>query len=85
VTAAVLDQTVRKFGWWKKGDSFFLMTDALAQWFLTEHEKEHKPWEPLWRGLADKDPTAALTSLVKDLRSSGELKNDDVTLLVIDL
>jgi hypothetical protein len=35
--------------------------------------------------MAEPNATAALTAYVEQLRCGGELKNDDVTLLMIDL
>jgi hypothetical protein len=34
-------------GHWESGDTFYLMTDALAAWFFREHEKGYAPWETL--------------------------------------
>ena len=42
---------LRKTGDWQNGDLFLLMTDALAQWFLSEVERGGQPWETL-RNLA---------------------------------
>jgi hypothetical protein len=63
------------------GDVFFLMTDALAQWFLGRIEAGQKPWKDLLalEGKGD----AQFASWVKRLRQSRELRNDDVTLLCI--
>jgi hypothetical protein len=72
-----------QFGNWRSGDRFFLMTDALAEWFLRRHERQGKPWQALARRLATSD--AALTRFVERLRKKNELKNDDVTLVRIDL
>ena len=62
------------------GDRLWLMTDALAEWFLIEHEAARAPWREL----------AALTDdgfpeWVADRRTAGQLKNDDVTLVEIEL
>jgi hypothetical protein len=75
----------RKWGGrWKTGDRFFLMTDALAQWFLGRREERRKPWKALVRRLAEPDATVALTGFVERLRRRGALANDDVTLLVVE-
>jgi protein phosphatase 2C-like protein len=78
-------QAKRKVGKWKHGDRFFLMTDAVAHWFLQRLEQKQKPWNSLLRRLADPNPTATLTGYIEQLRSQNEMRNDDVTLLVIDL
>lgn len=80
-----LEIAQQKMGSWKKEDRFFLTTDALAQWFLWCHENHQKPWASLQSKMDEPNPTAALTAHIEQLRSNGELKNDDVTLLVIDL
>jgi hypothetical protein len=72
-----------RFGKWRPGDRFFLMTDALAEWFLRYHEKRRKPWRALLRRL--NEPNARLEEFIEQLRAENEIKNDDVTLLVIDL
>jgi protein phosphatase 2C-like protein len=80
-----LAQAKRAVGKWQKGDRFFLMTDALAQWFFQRHEQKRKPWDSLLRRLAEPNPTAAMKGYVEQLRSRKEMTNDDVTLLLIDL
>jgi Protein phosphatase 2C len=74
-----------KIGSWQSGDRFLLMTDAAAEWFLRRHEAKRKPWQSLLRRFAEPNTTAALATYVKELWRAGELKNDDVTLLVIEL
>lgn len=72
-------------GEWRAGDCFFLATDALAEWFLRQHEAGLKPWqvwEPWLHGL---EVAAAFAEWVEGLRSSEALRNDDVTLLGIAL
>lgn len=80
-----LAQAVQRFGRWEKGDRFLLMTDALAQWFLCRDEEREKPWESLAKKFTEAEVSTAMTAHVEQLRRSGELKNDDITLLVIDL
>jgi Protein phosphatase 2C len=77
-------QAKRAVGKWQKGDRFFLMTDALAEWFFQRHEQQRKPWESLLRRLSEPNATAAMATYVDQLRSLNELKDDDVTLLMID-
>jgi hypothetical protein len=83
--AGLLGQAKQRVGRWQACDRFLLTTDALAQWFLRRQEQRRKPWQSLLRRLAGPDPTNALTAYVGRLRSRKALKNDDVTLLVIDL
>jgi hypothetical protein len=74
-----------EWGTWQPGDRLFLMTDALAQWFLRRHETNGQPWQLLARRLGDEKAHAALTAYVDELRDRDGLRNDDVTLLTIDL
>lgn len=69
-------------GSWGCDDAFFLMTDALACWFFKEKELGNKPWIQL-RDLDTQD-SVPFEKFVTDLRASGRIKNDDVTLLRID-
>ncbi len=72
-------------GKWHAGDRFFLMTDALAHWFLCRHKAAGKPWQVLAQKLAAPAPDAALTALIDELRAKEGMRNDDVTLLTIDV
>jgi hypothetical protein len=66
---------------WRPDDRLWLMTDALAQWFLKEVEDGGRPWDTL-DGLAN---DAQFATCVEDLRDRGGLRNDDVTALTIHL
>jgi hypothetical protein len=70
-------------GTWACDDQFFLMTDALACWFLKQSELGKKPWSIL--NAADADGLASFREFIIGLRREGALKNDDVTLLKIDI
>jgi Protein phosphatase 2C len=61
------------------GDSFYLMTDALAHWFLADHDRGEKPWIALDAVRTPRD----LDLFVSASRESLALKNDDVTLMSI--
>jgi hypothetical protein len=70
----------------RPGDRFFLMTDALAEWFLSCFEKDGRPWEAI-ASLSSSDgpgPEAAFAAWVEQLRAQDNLRNDDVTLLIIE-
>jgi len=66
-------------GSFRRGDQLLLMTDALAHWFLTEHEADRKPWRELNRLTNDE-----FGGWIETLRKARQLKNDDVTLLLIE-
>jgi hypothetical protein len=74
---------VRCSGRWKERDIFFLMTDALGCWFLRSIEEESRPWETLLDLRAGDTGPQSFAQLVHELRSTGQLRNDDVTLLRI--
>jgi hypothetical protein len=63
-----------------EGDDFFVCTDALAAWFLARAEEGSRPWETL-RDLTD----ASFADWVSLVRRTGELRNDDVTLVHVDI
>jgi hypothetical protein len=75
--------TVLARGTWRSGDRFYLMTDALAEWFLRRHENSGKPWQVLARGFAGS--RALLSRYIELLRREKDIQNDDVTLLMIEL
>jgi serine/threonine protein phosphatase PrpC len=74
----------RASGHWRPGDRFLLMTDALAHWFLHEIERGVLAIAEVAGLLGESDPQAAFRDWVETRRATG-LRNDDVTLLVIDL
>jgi hypothetical protein len=67
----------------RSGDHLLLMTDALAQWFLSEFEAGRRPWQTL--GQVRAGGLAAFAAWVNDQRSLRRLRNDDVTLLTVNL
>jgi hypothetical protein len=69
---------------WERGDSFYLMTDALAAWFLRTNESDGRPWEPL-RDLDTSDAELDFGDWVDQQRDLDQLNNDDTTLIRIDM
>lgn len=67
-------------GDWYPGDLFFLSTDALAQWFLTQWEAGAEPWSMLH---ALDDSQEKFEEFVTELRSKNLVRNDDMTLIII--
>jgi hypothetical protein len=61
------------------GDRILLMTDALAEWFLAEHEGGHSPWREFEQMTDD-----GFAHWVDACRKDRRLKNDDATLVVIE-
>jgi hypothetical protein len=74
----------RTGGHWRGGDRFLLMTDALAQWCLRRNEQGAEPAAVVAALLAESDPQAAFAGWVEERRREDGMRNDDVTLLVID-
>ncbi|HZQ26130.1 MAG TPA: hypothetical protein VFA94_00405 [Acidimicrobiales bacterium] len=70
-------------GDWRSGDTFFLATDAIAHWFLDETETGGTPWKQL--GQFDATHREAFGEWVAQLRMAKRLRNDDVTLVRIDV
>jgi hypothetical protein len=65
---------------WRFGDSFYLMTDALAAWFLQELHTGKTPWHDLNHYLLRKRPDHHWLSTQVERK---HLKSDDLTLLRI--
>ncbi len=72
-------------GRWRVKDRFLLMTDAIAHWFLSRHEAKGKPWNLLAPVLAVPQPAQAFESWIEALREHSDLRNDDITIAIIDL
>lgn len=79
------DRAVTKQGKAASRDRLWLMTDALAQWFLAEYETGNQPWAELELLMADPDAEELLTQRIAELRKSKRMRNDDVTLLLVEL
>lgn len=73
---------LEKRGLWQAGDRFLLMTDALAHWFLDQVEEGRKPWanELVEDAFAF---SGQFESWIGELRAEKNIRNDDVTLLMI--
>lgn len=64
-------------GTWQPGDDFFLVSDALAAWFLSETEAGRAPWK--W--LSTVGTVEEFARRIAVLRESGRLRNDDAALV----
>jgi hypothetical protein len=62
-------------------DQLLLMTDALAQWFLVEAEMGRRPWA----ALACVATPVGFAMFVECLGGGGALRNDDVTLVRVEV
>lgn len=77
----VLDQLQTAEGELQVRDRILLMTDALAHWFLVEAEMGRRPWAALGKLTT----VEQLGGLVDCLRAGGALRNDDVTLVSLEV
>jgi hypothetical protein len=68
-------------GLWEPGDDFYIMTDALAVWFLRANSYRYRPWDPI----RDLQTPLHFSSWVNCKRDEGELRNDDTTLVRVDI
>jgi hypothetical protein len=76
-------RAVRTSGDCRPGDRLWLMTDALARWFLARAEAGKKPWRDLEALLESGDERFA--DWVGKLRASKKLRNDDTTLVAVSI
>lgn len=67
----------------RSGDKFYLMTDALALWFLREHAAGKRPWEVLRDVGTDAAPP--FNDWIRTLRAGDDRMNDDATLLRVEV
>lgn len=66
-------------GSWEENDSLYLMTDALACWFLASCETGVIPWRLLTEVTLTQEPP--FEQWLAKLRGRREIRNDDCTLL----
>jgi len=79
---AGIDTAVRETeGRARPGDLLLLMTDALASWFLAEVELRRRPWAVLERIATQEE----FDSFIDLMRVGRSMRNDDVTLLKIEV
>ncbi len=71
-------------GTWHLDDDFYLTTDALAQWFLTEYEAGRKPWSVL-RDLDTDGEPRSFREIIDSLRLEKKIRNDDTTLVRVNV
>jgi len=79
-TASAL--TVCAHGMWQPGDIFLLATDALAHWVL---RSAARPTRVLGGLMSAMSSDGEFHSWVTGLRTSGKLRNDDVTAVVVSV
>lgn len=73
-------------GDYQGNDCFYLMTDALACWFLQEYEEGNKPWKVPRDLSTDIDKgQEEFKEWLSQLRENKLIHNDDVTMVRIDI
>jgi hypothetical protein len=77
-TERVIGHLATPNGGWTAGDQFFLLTDAIAAWFLNEVEQGRKPWHLL----AQLDQKSFET-FVDEQRYLQLMEDDDVTAVLL--
>lgn len=80
-----VDETMfgRMSGSWQHGDTFFLMSDAIAAWFYRRCEAGDRPWLDL--GKLDARKRSGFHQWLGELRRAKDIKNDDVTVLRVQV
>ncbi len=76
----VWDDITLERGTVQPDDILVFATDALARWFLVRHEAGERPWETLCALHSQSE----FDDFVTGLRQSRAMRNDDVTLLIVD-
>jgi len=64
---------------YQNGDHFYLMTDALSQWFLQEYETDSLPWNVL--NDFSVDNKKLFKKWIHKLRTEKAIRNDDVSMI----
>jgi hypothetical protein len=82
-SAGMMEKELRLEDDWRPGDRLWLMTDALAQWFLEQLQTDRGWWRYLAQMLETPDPAAEFEALVTWQRDGHAMRNDDVTWLTV--
>jgi hypothetical protein len=80
ITEQYIGKLVTYEGIWQTGDTFLLMTDAIAAWFLREGEQGTEPWE----FLAALDERR-FAQFVHETQTRRLMRTDDVTVFMIGM
>jgi hypothetical protein len=65
-------------------DLILIATDAIAAWIFKKKEASEKPWQELSTLLNYEDYKTDFTNWLNNKRRENEIKNDDVTLILIN-
>lgn len=73
-------------GTWLEGDTLLMMTDAIAAWFLSDYEQGGMPWQRLQELASLPRPLSThFGDFVTEMHRAGKMRNDDVTVLAIQI
>ena len=82
--AVVRRHVMSHAGDWEHEDTFYVVTDALAAWFLRSAAAGGRPWEDL-RDLDTSDFELDFETWVNEQRDQGDMHDDDTTLVRVSL
>jgi len=80
ITERYIGKLVTYEGIWQTEDTFLLMTDAIAAWFLREYEQGTAPW-----GVLTALDEQEFPQFVHETRTRRLMRTDDVTLFMIGM
>jgi hypothetical protein len=69
----------------KFGDTIILSTDAFSAWFLKQYEDEKRPWNTIKAFVEKKKYNKGFEKWINYLRREKLIKNDDITVLIVQL
>lgn len=79
------DNVLNQSGKWQEKDIFFIISDALAAWFLRQCELGNHPWDELLVLSEKINCDTDFEHWIDKKRQTSQLKNDDVTCIIIKL
>lgn len=79
------NRRVERTGKGAPGDRLWMMSDALAQWCLKQCEADENPWEELAEFLSASSTKLQFMDWIEYARKKRKLRNDDVTMLVVEI
>jgi hypothetical protein len=72
---------LQRQGTWSRTDTWYLLTDAVAQWFLTQAQAHKRPWRTLNRLMG---PAAHFANWLARTRAAQAIRDDDVTVMIVN-
>jgi hypothetical protein len=67
------------------GDDFLLVSDAVGSWFLKQRENGEGETTRLFDRLTESNDADGLQNFFGDLRSTGQIRNDDIAVVRIEV